>query len=163
MKGKILFLLIGAIAFFSLQGVSYVEPISQAPSPVIFKADLTQGQEIPVPAPSLGVGAGVFVLNTDPATGNPQLEYAVSFTGLMPFAAHFHAPADCASTAPVRRTICSPCTPGILYCGAWKSTDAQPLTAERVQDLLACRVYVNVHTPLNPGGEIRGNLVRVNQ
>ena len=34
------------------------------------------------------------------------------------------------------------------------------LTAEQVGFLFAGRLYINVHTPTNGGGEIRGNLVQ---
>ena len=33
------------------------------------------------------------------------------------------------------------------------------LTAQQETELLAQRYYINIHTSLNPGGEIRGHLV----
>ena len=34
------------------------------------------------------------------------------------------------------------------------------LTDAQAADLLAGKLYVNIHTELNPGGEIRGNLTK---
>jgi hypothetical protein len=42
--------------------------------------------------------------------------------------------------------------------GVWKPTDASPLTAALMTELLKGNLYVNVHTALNPGGEIRGQI-----
>ena len=42
--------------------------------------------------------------------------------------------------------------------GAWLPTDASPLSAARIADLMAGNLYVNVHTSANPGGEMRGQL-----
>jgi hypothetical protein len=156
MKRGVVLLFVGVIAFFAVPGVGHVDPLSQGMKPIIFKADITVAQEVPTPSPSLGVGAGVFVLSAD----RTQLSYAITFTGTSsePFAGHFHAAANVGETANVRRTICSPCASGTLITGVWSAMDSQPLTPERVQDLLAGRVYVNLHTMLNPGGEIRGQV-----
>ena len=42
--------------------------------------------------------------------------------------------------------------------GLWTASDAQPLTPALISDLLNGDLYVNVHTALNPTGEIRGQL-----
>jgi hypothetical protein len=43
---------------------------------------------------------------------------------------------------------------------AWSTTDAdKPLTPALIQDFLAGKFYVNVHTDANKGGEIRGQLL----
>ena len=42
--------------------------------------------------------------------------------------------------------------------GLWRSTDAEPLTAALIDELLKGNLYVNVHTAANPGGEIRGQI-----
>ncbi|MBI3951687.1 MAG: CHRD domain-containing protein [Acidobacteria bacterium] len=155
MKGKLLFLLVGVLAFFSLQNVGK----AQEPKPVIFKADITVAQEVPAPTPSLAIGAGVFVLNAE----RTELAYAVTFTGMsgQVVGAHFHGPAAMGVAAGVKRTICAPCESGKLITGVWSSMDMEALTPERVQDLLNGQIYFNAHTEGNLPGEIRGQLFPV--
>jgi hypothetical protein len=43
---------------------------------------------------------------------------------------------------------------------AWSASDAdKPLTPALIQDFLAGKLYVNIHTAANQGGEIRGQLI----
>ena len=42
----------------------------------------------------------------------------------------------------------------LLAAGRWG-----PLGADEVQGLLSGRYYVNVHTPINTAGELRGNVI----
>ncbi len=42
--------------------------------------------------------------------------------------------------------------------GVWLSTDAQPLTATQVSNLMNGLMYINVHSQNFPGGEIRGQI-----
>lgn len=75
-------------------------------------------------------------------------------------AAHIHGPADENSTGPVICTLQLPtATSGAITggtgagsCGAWE------LTAVDVTNLQSGLAYVNIHTPANPAGEIRGQL-----
>jgi len=141
---------------------------AQPGKPIVFRADLTIAQEVPSPGTlSAGVGAGVFLLNED----RTELAFAIAFTGLSGplMNAHFHTGAF-GVAGPVRRTICGappvpevgpcPAAPALLT-GTWKSTDTQPLNAERVQELLEGKIYVNLHTAANPAGEIRGQVIPV--
>ena len=43
----------------------------------------------------------------------------------------------------------------------WRATDPEALTPGLVDALLAGNLYVNVHTSAHPGGEIRGQIVRL--
>ncbi len=117
-------------------------------------AQINGAQENP-PVTTTALGFGVFTLNAD---GN-ELAYRVGVTGLSgPIAAaHFHN-AAAGRNGPVKRTITSDFT-GSFANGIWKSTDAEPLTPELVVELLASKIYVNVHTAANPGGEIRGQVL----
>lgn len=159
MKQGTVLLLVGVITFFAVSGVGHVNPVSQGMKPVLFKADLTPAQEVPAPSPSLGIGTGIFVLSAD----QTQLSYAITYTGTSGEAlvGHFHGPANVGATAGVRRDICRPCPSGTLITGVWSATDSQPLTPERVQDLLAGRIYVNLHTMQNPAGELRGQVIPI--
>ena len=70
-------------------------------------------------------------------------------------AAHFHGPAEPGKNAGVadldfgkRQEFASP------FKGSVKLTDAQ------AADLMDGQWYVNLHTKANPGGELRGQLVK---
>lgn len=71
-----------------------------------------------------------------------------------PTMAHFHTGARRVNGPPVKNlTLMN----GTVDVGSWTTSDAQqPLTQEFINDLKAGRLYVNIHTASNPGGEIRG-------
>lgn len=50
-----------------------------------------------------------------------------------------------------------------LIKGVWNSKEDQPLTDEMIDALLSGEIYINIHTELNPAGEIRAQLVRVDE
>lgn len=114
-----------------------------------FTATLTGQQENPAVA-TTAIGTGVFLLT------DAGLEFSITVDSLDFTAAHFHNAAPGANGGVVRN-IGSDFI-GNTASGIWKSTDAQPLTAELIAALLAGNIYVNVHTAANPGGEIRGQL-----
>lgn len=83
-----------------------------------------------------------------------MLKWKVDYSGLSanPVAAHFHGPAAPGSNAGVVVNI----APG----GVRNPIEGQAtITEQQAQDLLAGRWYINVHTPQNPNGEIRGQVV----
>jgi CHRD domain-containing protein len=82
------------------------------------------------------------------------LTWTVTFDGLTgaPTAAHFHGPAEAGKTAGVVVLIGN--NPASPATGSATLTDAQ------AADLLAGRWYVNVHTPTNRPGEIRGQVTK---
>ncbi|MGH7454394.1 MAG: CHRD domain-containing protein, partial [bacterium] len=118
-----------------------------------FTAKLDGAQEVPA-VTTTATGTGSFTLNS---TGT-ELSYHITFTGLSGSrtASHFHnGPAGVA--AGVVRDIAFT---GNTASGVWKRTDAtQPLTEALVRELLSGRLYVNLHTAANPGGEIRGQVL----
>ena len=65
---------------------------------------------------------------------------------------HFHGPAEAGKNAGVAVAI-----PGIATSPAEGSAT---LTDAQAADFLAGKYYVNVHTAANPGGEIRGQVVK---
>jgi hypothetical protein len=117
-----------------------------------FKADLKGASEVP---PNTTAGTGSVTATYDPAT--KELSYSGSFSGLTGpvMAAHFHGPAEPGKNAGVQIWISekgkefeSP------FKGSVKLTDAQ------AADLMNGQWYVNLHTKTNPGGELRGQLVK---
>ena len=86
-----------------------------------------------------------------------ELEYHITIEGLTPTAAHFHNGAF-DGTGSVVKTL--DFGSSFTISGIWSSNDlTEPLTPELVIELMAGRIYLNIHTADNPTGEIRGNAV----
>ena len=114
------------------------------------KADLKASSEVP-PKDSAGMGTMTGTLNTE----TNEFTYHIEFSGLTgpAVAAHFHGPAaEGANAKPQLPIKGSPVTSPI----EGKAT----LTAEQAKDLLDGKWYFNLHTAANPGGEIRGQILK---
>lgn len=113
-----------------------------------FKADLQGASEVPATA-SKGTGAGAITFDTT----TKKLDYKVTFSGLSGAATmgHIHGPAEVGSNAGVVIPFANAASP---IEGTAILTDAQ------AADLLAGKMYVNVHTAENKGGEIRGQIIK---
>jgi len=97
-----------------------------------------------------GLGSGVFSLE------GTNLSYYVTYSGLSgpPTAAHIHCPASSSVAVGVIQSL----TPlGSNTFGV--VTGTLGLTPDQVTNLESGLIYANIHTGLNPGGEIRGQLV----
>ena len=98
-------------------------------------------------------GTGSLSLNADWT----ELEYHITIEGVAPTAAHFHNAAFDGNGAVVKTLDFSN---SFTIFGTWSGSDpTDPLTPELVTELLAGRLYLNIHTADNPSGEIRGNAV----
>ena len=118
---------------------------------IFFTAKIDGSQENP-PVTTNARGTGAFVLN---AAGT-ELAYNITVDGLTMTAAHFHNAAAGTNAGVVRTLSFSNNTAS----GVWRSTDtSQPLTDSLLSELLRGRLYVNVHTAANSGGEIRGQVL----
>lgn len=104
-----------------------------------------------VPAVTTG-GTGTADLDYDAAT--KKLTWKLTYSGLSgpATAAHFHGPAEAGKNAGVAVAI--PNAGKSPVDGSATLTDAQ------AADLLAGKYYINVHTAANPGGEIRGQVMK---
>jgi hypothetical protein len=117
---------------------------------IAYRAHLAGTREVPK---NDSKGKGTFDATFDPAT--KVLTYTLTFEGLSGPAtvAHLHGPAPRGQNAgvlvPIGKDIASPVS------------GSATLTDEQVADLKARKIYVNVHTAANPGGEIRGQLYPV--
>jgi CHRD domain len=117
-----------------------------------FKADLKGSSEVP---PNTTSGTGSVTATYDPAT--KELTWSGTFSGLTgpAMAGHFHGPAEVGKNAGVQIWISEKGKPfESPFKGSAKLSDAQ------ASDLMNGQWYVNIHTKANPGGEIRGQLVK---
>lgn len=110
-------------------------------------ATLSGDQEVP-PADTPATGTACLSYNND----TNMLSYEVNYSGLVgaESAAHFHGPAAPGVEAGVQ--IGLPDTnPKVGTVG--------PLTSQQESDLMNGLWYINIHTDLYPGGEIRGQIL----
>jgi hypothetical protein len=114
-------------------------------------ATLDQAQEIPTPLPVPGAsGSAAMTFDTD----ENLLSWNIAFSGLSdtPILAHFHGAAPAGATAPVQVDIAAISGLNSPLIGS------ATLTEQQESDLLAGLWYINIHTNLNPTGEIRGQV-----
>jgi len=123
--------------------------VSGCATPTYFQSNLSGTQEAP---PTASAGTGVMTAKLYPDTRS--LDYKVEYTGLSgpATAAHIHAPAAAGANAPVAVPLKSTASP---------ITGASILTDDQVKALMDGKAYINIHTAANPGGEIRGQIARV--
>ena len=113
------------------------------------KATLNGKSEVPA-----NTSAGTGTADIDYDAASKKLSWKVTYSGLSgpATAAHFHGPAEAGKNAgvavPIANIASSPAE------GSATLTDAQ------AADLLGGKLYVNIHTAANPGGEIRGQVTK---
>ena len=115
---------------------------------MMMKVNLTSAAEVPA---NTSAGKGTADVSFDTAT--KVLTWKVTYSGLTGPAtmAHFHGPAEAGKNAPVAvpfKDVASGAE------GTATLTDAQ------AADLLAGKMYINVHTDAHKGGEIRGQVTK---
>jgi len=116
---------------------------------VKYKADLKASNEVPAVDSK---ASGTLEATYD--TASKKLTYTVNYKDLSgpATAAHFHGPADAKANAGVVVPVAGAVTSPIK--GEATLTDAQ------AADLAAGKLYFNVHTAANKGGEIRGQVMK---
>jgi CHRD domain len=137
--------LVAAVAL--LIGAPRAIPAAQAET-ITLKADLKGTNEVP-PNTSPASGKAVATLDTD----SKLLSYSVTFADLTgpALGAHFHGPTDSGKNAGIVlpfKTVQSPIE------------GTATLTENQAADLLAGKWYANIHTSANPGGELRGQMMK---
>jgi hypothetical protein len=112
---------------------------------------MNASQEVPSPTGDVANARGTFSATVSKTDTGATVSWQMSFGGLTgnAIAAHIHTGAP-GSPGPVVLALCGPCTSPASGTGT--------LTETALQALEAGTAYVNVHTPTNPGGEIRGQL-----
>lgn len=112
-----------------------------------FRATLSSAAEVP---PNASTGTGSLDAKLDTSTS--KLSWTLVYSGLTGPATltHFHGPAMPGSNAGVVVPFPVVTSP---------ATGEATLTAAQIADLMAGNWYVNVHTAMHPGGEIRGQVL----
>ena len=111
-----------------------------------------RGENSVPPVTTDATGTGSLSLSED----RTELDYHITIEGLTPTGAHFHNGAF-DGTGPIVKTL--DFSNSFTISGTWSSSDlTEPLTSELVTELMAGRIYLNIHTADNPEGEIRGNV-----
>ncbi|PIT02140.1 CHRD domain-containing protein [Bradyrhizobium nitroreducens] len=133
------------IAALALGAIAFAAPASAEK----LKATLDGKSEVPATTSS---ATGTADLNYDAAS--KKLSWTVTYSGLSgpATAAHFHGPAEAGKNAGVAVAI--PNAAASPVKGEATLTDAQ------AADLLGGKLYINIHTAANPGGEIRGQVAK---
>ena len=113
------------------------------------KATLDGKSETPA---NTSAGKGTAEIDYDAAT--KKMTYKLTYSGLSgpATAAHFHGPAEPGKNAGVEVPIAN--------AGTSPVSGSATLTEAQAADLTGGKMYVNVHTAANPGGEIRGQVMK---
>jgi hypothetical protein len=114
-----------------------------------YKADLKATSEVP---PTASQGTGTLTATFD--TASKKLLWKGNVSGLSgnATAAHFHGPAEPGKNAGVMVPA-----PGVTT-GPFEGTAT--LTDDQAKALMNGQTYFNVHTTANPGGEVRGQVMK---
>jgi len=115
---------------------------------ITLKADLKGSNEVP---PNTSPATGKAEATLDTAT--KELSWKVTYADLTgpAMGAHFHGPSEAGKNAGIAlpfKTVQSPIE------------GTATLTDNQVADLLAGKWYANIHTGANPGGELRGQMMK---
>jgi hypothetical protein len=128
-------------ACIALSGPAFAEKM-------MMKVNLTSAAEVPA---NTSPGKGTADVTYD--TASKMLTWKVTYSGLTGPAtmAHFHGPAEAGKNAPVV----------IPFKDAASGAEGSAtLTDAQAAELLAGKMYINVHTAANKGGEIRGQVTK---
>lgn len=111
---------------------------------------LTSGQEVP---PNTSPGMGTANISYD--RGTRKLSYTVEYKNLTaaPMAGHIHGSAPRGENS----AVLFPFT-GLPVSNSGRITGTADVPADKVEDLYNGLFYINLHTPMYPGGEIRGQI-----
>ena len=141
MKSKILLTMLACTATLVLASPSFAETVNM-------KADMKGASEVPATTTK---GTGSMTATYD--TVSKKLSWKGSYADLSgpATAAHFHGPAEAGKNANVAIPITAPSSP---------FEGSATLTAAQAADFMAGKMYVNIHTAANKGGEIRGQVTK---
>jgi len=112
---------------------------------------MTAAEETPTPKGDVGAARGTFTAIVTKTDSGAVLTWRLAFSNLSgpANAAHVHV-APRGQAGPVRVPLCAPCTSG--------ATGNANIDAAVLNAIQNDGAYANVHTALNPAGEIRGQV-----
>ena len=141
MNGKVF----GIIAL-TATSLAFAAPASA--EKMTMKVNLTSAAEVPA---NDSLGKGTADVSYDSAS--KMLTWNVTYSGLTGPAtmAHFHGPAESGKNAPVVIPFKD---------AASGASGSATLTDAQASDLMAGKLYINIHTAKHPGGEIRGQVTK---
>ncbi|HSE51815.1 MAG TPA: CHRD domain-containing protein [Gemmatimonadales bacterium] len=127
-----------------------------------FTATLTGAAERPTPVTTNATGTATVTIND----ANSTITFSVSVSNLLsPTMAHIHV-GTTSEAGPIALGLLATAPPagvftGVLASGtlAGSAVVGGETFATLVAKIRSGNAYINVHTPVNPGGEIRGQLV----
>lgn len=114
-------------------------------------AAMTAADERPAPRGDVSAARGTFTGTLTKSDTGAVLNWELTFSNLSGpgVAAHIHV-AERGTPGPVVVPLCAPCTSGV--------SGTANINATVLASIHSDRAYVNVHTALNPAGEIRDQL-----
>lgn len=150
-------------------------PTQPSPTgPITFAVQMSAASEVPAVTNAEAGGRGLATITLDVArdalgniAGGGTATFSLQLTGFprgsVVIAAHIHPGAAGANGPPLVNTGVSPSAPIVMADGTGTLTiTGIPIGSADAQGIAAnpAGYYFNVHTPLNPGGAARGQLVR---
>ena len=155
---------LGCVAFVCAVALAAAAPAAT----VNFTSELSGANERPEPADSPATGSATATLTGE--AGLWVLTYEINYEGLSGPATvgHIHDATTPDADLPFTERFGPPVhdldSLDSPIQGEWSYADAtQPLTDEHVENLLIGRMYINIHSDLFPAGEIRGQLLAVDE
>jgi hypothetical protein len=145
-------LLLGAASFASAAGTSAKAKV------VSFRAGLSVGQELSHPRQTKSLTSGKFTATLNGSTLKWNLWYRQLST--IPAKAYIHSGTR-GVNGPMLVVLCKNCSATTAYDSAKTTGSGRGtvvLTKPQIDAIVAGKAYVNVVTPLNPKGEIRGQI-----
>ena len=135
-------------------GILVFAACNTTPALPTYKASLNGANEKPTAVTTTGTGTASATL--DGATLSVKIDYS-GLSGT-PTLAHIHGPADETATAGVICNFTDKIVAGTAAGTGTVSATCQISATFTVADLDAGKMYVNLHTTANGGGEVRGQL-----
>lgn len=119
------------------------------PLPVTRFVILTGAQEVPAITPTAAYGSGSVEVDTE----NKTISGSITTVGIAGTTAHIYSGVVGASGVAVITLVNA-------ASGVWNIPAGTVLTQEQYDALFANGLYVNVHSTVNPNGEIRGQITK---